>query len=92
MCKLTCRRVSEALQIINKAVEIFNKADPNTERNSKVQIDVLASVRVLFKNTERKMKGSQKSLDFYLKMAKESVTPELQQLTSGHHKLSSYLV
>ena len=54
MCKLTCRRVSEALQIINKAVEIFNKADPNTERNSEVQIDVLASVRVLFQNTERK--------------------------------------
>jgi hypothetical protein len=54
VCKLTCRRVSEALQIINKAVEIFNKADPNTERNSEVQIDVLASVRVLFQNTERK--------------------------------------
>jgi len=61
---LTRRRLSEALRIINKAVEIFEEADPNTERNSKVQIDVLASVRLLFQNTEG-------SLDFYLKMAKK---------------------
>jgi len=78
------------------SVEIFDKAYPNTEKNSKVQIDVLASVRLLFQNTERKkerkMKASQRSLDFYLKMTKESVTPELQQLTCGHHQLSSYLV
>jgi len=52
--KLTHRRLSEALRIINKAVEIFEEADPNTERNSKVQIDVLASVRLLSQNTERK--------------------------------------
>ena len=52
--KLTHRRLSEALRIINKAVEIFDEADPNTERNSKVQIDVLASVRLLSQNTERK--------------------------------------
>jgi len=54
VCKLTCRRVSEALRIIVKAAEIFSEADPNTERSSKVQIDVLASVRVLFQNNERK--------------------------------------
>jgi len=52
--KLTCKRFSEALQIINKAVEIFDKADPNTERNFKVQLDVLAPVRLLFQNIERK--------------------------------------
>lgn len=54
VCKVTCRRFSEALRIINKAVEIFDEADPNTERNSKVQIDVLAPVRLLFQNAERK--------------------------------------
>ena len=54
MCKLTCRRFSEALQIINKSAEIFHEADPNAERNSKVQIDVLAPVRLLFQNTEKK--------------------------------------
>jgi len=47
VCKLTCRRFSEALQIINKA-------DPNTERNSKVQIHVLTPARLLFQITERK--------------------------------------
>lgn len=54
VCELTHRRFSEALGIFNKAVEIFYEADPNTEWNSKVQIDVLASVRLLLQNTERK--------------------------------------
>jgi hypothetical protein len=36
VCKLTRTRLSEALRIIDKAVEIFNEADPNTQRNSTV--------------------------------------------------------
>lgn len=48
LCKLTHRRLSEALRIISKAVESFDEVDLNTERNSKVQIDVLASLRLLF--------------------------------------------
>lgn len=43
--KLTSKRLSKALHIIDKALAIFDKEDPNTERGSKVTRDVIASVR-----------------------------------------------
>jgi len=43
--KLTSERLSKALQIIDKALAIFEEEDPNTERDSKVKRDVMALVR-----------------------------------------------
>jgi len=43
--KLTSERLSKALQIIDKALAIFEEEDPNTERSSKVKRDVMALVR-----------------------------------------------
>jgi len=45
MGKLTSERLSKALQIIDKALAIFEEEDPNTERGSKVKRDVMALVR-----------------------------------------------
>jgi len=42
---LTSKRLSKALQFIDKALEIFDEDDPNTERGSTVTKDVMASVR-----------------------------------------------
>jgi hypothetical protein len=39
----------DALQIIDKSLEISYREDPNTERSSKVERDVLASVRFYLK-------------------------------------------
>jgi hypothetical protein len=40
--KLTSKRLSKALKIIDKALAIFEEEDPNTERSSKVKRDVMA--------------------------------------------------
>ena len=81
---LTSERLSEALQIIDEALAIFDEEDPNTERSSKVKRDVLASVRCYAEILkERKMKVSQISVDSYFQTTKGSVTTEPQPSNSG---------
>jgi hypothetical protein len=62
-------KLSDALQIIDRSLAIFNREDPNTERSSKVKRDVLASVRCYLKILkERKMTASQRLLDSCFKI------------------------
>jgi rubrerythrin len=56
--KLTNKLLSTALQIINDALPVFNKEDPNTERISNMKRDVFASARCYSKI----MKQSDESL------------------------------
>jgi hypothetical protein len=37
VCKLTSKRLSEALRIMDKALAVFEKEDPNAGRSSKVK-------------------------------------------------------